>query len=600
MQASAVTLPAGQEQIYGLVSEGSIPVADELLQDVWDLGPRSHPVHIAPITWREDPFHDSYWRSLYYALRPTSNLLYAYYSTGDKRYRDKLISILDSYCTYDASRPVDRDKFDNRYSSAFRAMVLVNSYVKLARSGDLPAPLSVELRAAIERIGNFLALAVNFEPNQNHGISEAAALALVAVNFPALAEAPGWRSLGLQRLASVMTTTVDADGVEIENTPFYHFYALTFAREIDGWATKYNIGLSPEFRKDTNQMVKYATHIVQPNSKLPLLGSGVESSMANQDTGVYSKLGEEFPEFEYTYTSGVAGTAPSRRNVMFPISGQSMMRSAWSPAADFKNDSQVTFNVGRWRSRHCHLDVLGINYYSAGRTLVTDSGLYTSNAGADFDFFTGTRAHNTVVVDGKDQSTGSAVVEGLTATGVDWAYQSGAHDLYAGVTHRRSVVLLRRDLLLVVDTLSGSAPHRFQQLWHLFPGAAPRASGTSIDVSEGKVQLLAIRQSPPARLAVDIVTGQTNPEQGFYSEAYGKKVANSVIEYSTTGSSAQFVTLLASGALARFSPTVTATTDGTGAKIHAQICAGGMARSIDITNQARAGETVKIGTGVCP
>ena len=131
-----------EENIYEVLSRGAVSVADKLLENSWNLGSR-FPVATLPdpLTWTEDPFEDPQWRFLFYSLKPTSNLLYAYYTTGQAKYRDKLVSILGSFAAYDASRPVgppyDRTRFDHRHAAAFRAMVLVNTLVKLERSGDI-------------------------------------------------------------------------------------------------------------------------------------------------------------------------------------------------------------------------------------------------------------------------------------------------------------------------------------------------------------------------------------------------------------------------------------------------------------------------------
>jgi hypothetical protein len=87
----------------------------------------------------------------------------------------------------------------------------------------------------------FLASPMNFDPEYNHGFTEAAALALVAANRPSLPEAPSWQATALDRLSSLMVNFVDVDGVELENSPFYHFYVLSLAYQIDRWSRRYGI-----------------------------------------------------------------------------------------------------------------------------------------------------------------------------------------------------------------------------------------------------------------------------------------------------------------------------------------------------------------------
>src|SRR5262249_4491767 len=112
---ASATLDLGPESMYTLLNQGSIKIANELLQNLWDLGARSDPKYLDPndyldpanqgpdrprLIWEQDPYNDPYWRLLFYSLRPSVNLLWAYYTVGDTAYRDKLIEILRSFCHF--------------------------------------------------------------------------------------------------------------------------------------------------------------------------------------------------------------------------------------------------------------------------------------------------------------------------------------------------------------------------------------------------------------------------------------------------------------------------------------------------------------------
>src|SRR5262245_47997137 len=118
--------PDGKEAIYSFISQGNLEAANEALKNIWDLGPRSAPIPIDPITWFENPF-DKYWRVLFYSLRPLSNLLFAYYVTGDVAFKDKLFEVIRSYDAFEVRRgDAPHPYFDDPHTAAFRAMMLVN------------------------------------------------------------------------------------------------------------------------------------------------------------------------------------------------------------------------------------------------------------------------------------------------------------------------------------------------------------------------------------------------------------------------------------------------------------------------------------------
>jgi hypothetical protein len=611
-------IPDGKEAIYSFLSQGKVAVADEALNDVWDLGPRSRPVHIAPIAWSEDPF-DKYWRVLFYGLRPLSNLLFAFYTTGNHAYLDKLCEVLRSYTTFESQRGSAPNQFlDDPHTAAFREMMLVNIRGKLARTGDLPADLDLPMRAAIEKTAGFLADAEHFQDGENHGFNEAAALLVAAANTPEAPSATGWQQLALDRLGELMGDAIDDDGVEIEDSPFYHFYVLSFVAQDSRWMHSYGVPLPDGFDAKLSRMFGYATYSPMPTGQVPLLGSSVTLNVRKLLPAVYgaNSLGEipgldlTTPEFEYVRTGGAAGAEPSALDKRFEVSGQSFLRTGFGTEDEFDGRTWLSFNLGRWRSKHCHLDALAITYASGGVALLPDSGLYeyptTGTTDPGIDYFSGTRAHNTVVVDGQDQANDPSVVAnvhaGLLASGDDWAYESGSHGLYAGVTHARSLVLLAQDLAVVIDTVASSGAHDYLQAWHLWPDAqVATGRGLDVDASDTAGHALALRQALTAGVTVGAIKGQDSPfVQGYYSSEYGERIPNYALEYAVHGTAAQFVTAIASGARATSAPSVHAQMDP-GGDIHVTICAGDVVREVAVHGQAQADETVVVTRpGRCP
>jgi hypothetical protein len=543
-------LALGKEGIYSEFNEGDLATADNLLNDVWPARSPLQPVHLDwPLSWTEDPYGDAYWRFYFYSLRPTSSLLWAYATTRDQRYHRTLVETLSSFVAHDAVRPFDRLTFDNNHAAAYRAMVLVNAYAKLKRWQVLPAALDGDLVAAIRRLGAFLAVPAHFEADFNHGFNEAAALLLIADNFPERAEAPAWRALGVERLLQMLGTTIDADGVEVENSPFYHVYVLGLVAEIATWAARYEPGIAPAYTAAARKMLRYAALITQPDGYLPMLGATATTNLPNQDPAVYGPLRGVEPAFDWVFSRGATGRPPPAGTALFPASGSFVMRAPLPPAARTAEQTFVTFDAGPYRTDHSHLDALGVTMYSGGATVLPEAGLFTYEAGPDYAYFHGTRGHNTVAVDGADQAAGDAT-PGPSGTFAHGTWASGTSTLYPGVTHARSVVLLRQGLVLVLDRLDSAREHDYAQLWHFPPGSSVvrTADGASVVPAKGAAApALSLSQADPAGLAVREVTGATNPMQGWISRAYGAKTPSPALEYHRRSRAARLATLLATG-----------------------------------------------------
>lgn len=590
-------MPASPAAMYRIADEGNLAAANDMVNNVWDV-PRSAPVKLpdpAELTWGEDPYHDAYWRFQFYSLRPTSNLLWAYETTKKPVYATTLVAILRSFANYDATNPpLDRTRLGYKHGAAFRAMILTDDYVRLSSAGVLPPDVATMLRTSIAKLAVFLANPINYDGTYNHGFTEAAALLLVAVNFPGLQGVATLKQLAMTRLTALMENTVGSDGVEIERSPFYDFYVFDLALQVEDWAALSGVDLPVEFTDRVASMVRYATDIIWPNGQIPLIGSSVQEKPAGNGN-LYAPLEKAYPEFAYALSAGAAGTPPADRATLFADSGQVIMRSPIGPSAPYADTSQVVLNDGSASTPHSHLDGLAITYYTDGLVLLPDSGLDTYAPGTTFDFFDGTSAHNTVLVDGKDQ--GSGLLEpGLVTSGSTWEYASGSAELVGGVTQKRSVLLLGRNLLLVVDSESSTAAHTYQQLWHLFPGAHVVMAGQTAEVSTSTdAPVLSITQaSVPGTESVQSYYGNTNPMQGWYSPVYGQVSKNHVVGYSQTGTVATYLTLLATGGNALHPADVSGTVDTATGAVRAQVCGADSSAVVTITNQGEPDETVAV------
>lgn len=539
---------SGPESAYAEFNGGTLATADQLLDDVWPARSPRKPVRLAwPLSWTEDPYQDAYWRFYYYSLRPTSSLLWAYATTRDARYLKRLRAILESYAAHDATRPYDRLTFDNPHAAAYRAMVLVNTVVKLKRWAVLPAALERDLTASLRRLGAFLELPRNFEQEHNHGYNEALALLLIGRNFPELGESARWAQLGADRLLLMLDTTIDADGVEVENSPFYHVYVLGMVAETATWARKYEPRIAPAYQAAARKMLRYAAYVTQPDGSLPMLGATATTNVPAQDPAVYGPLRGTEPAFDWVFTAGASGRPPADGVALFPISGLYVLRAPLADAGKRTDQTMVTFDAGIYRTSHSHLDALSVTVFSAGSVVLPEAGLFTYDAGPDFDYFHGTRGHNTVLVDGVDQAA-DAAVPGPSGNLPRGSWASGTSRLNAGVAHHRTVVVLAQDLVLVLDALVSGTPHDYAQLWHLPPNSRVRTltGGTLVADAAGQATLSVV-QAKGSAVSSRTVTGATSPMQGWTSNAYGFKTPSPTLEFHRQSASGRLATLLASG-----------------------------------------------------
>ncbi|MBT4403029.1 polysaccharide deacetylase family protein [Candidatus Falkowbacteria bacterium] len=535
----------GREIIYDFLDEGDIEIADAYLNNEIRIE-RYEPFKVEKITWEEDPYNERYWRFNFYSLQNTRHLLYAYQETKEEKYKDKLIEIVESFINEGIDKPHAWDDF---HGVAFRAMTLTNTWWKLRELDVLSIETSEKILKSLEKHGEFLFNEEHYEVEHNHGISQMAALLVSAVNFPDLKGADEWLRVAETRLNKGIKTLVDDDGVLVENSPFYHFYALKKYWQILEYVSKNNIQIDDEFKKIVNKMISYATYILQPNLESPLLGASLKRNVGN--AGVFNEMAQDNLEFLYILTQGREGKKPEELNKYYSTTGQVIMRSGWEKKTKFKNEfkdqTQIIFDVGPYRTKHSDFDALSFNLYSNGKTLLLDTGLYTYEDDKFKKYFHGTRGHNTILVDGEDQKIGSPI-SGKFEQENGYVSHSAQHNLYPQTNHQRSMILLEHDLVLIIDRLISDKKHDYEQLFHLFPGAKIEKNGTTLIArGEKEKEKLTIRQLLPENIEMSSIIGDENTGDGFCSFEYEKKVPCYTLSYKQHAQNTSYITLLEIG-----------------------------------------------------
>jgi hypothetical protein len=186
---------------------------------------------------------------------------------------------------------------------------------------------------------------------------------------------------------------------------------------------------------------------------------------------------------------------------------------------------------------HGHADALAFTLSVAGRQILIDPGTYAYHTELLWrDYFRGTGAHNTVRVDGEDQSVKGGPFMWLhhaQARCVAWRPGDdkdvfvGSHDGYARlpdpVTHERQLMFDKlRQCIEVVDTLYCAAEHTVERCWHF---------GEDVEVRNGPAGELEIRAGtvsmrflPGEPVELELYRGSVRPLFGWVSRRFGVKI----------------------------------------------------------------------------
>jgi peptidoglycan/xylan/chitin deacetylase (PgdA/CDA1 family) len=533
----------GVEHMYQFLRHGSIETANSMLDNCWNL-PRFDEICFVgnTPTWREDPYDENYWRFVFYSLRPMRHLLYAWESTGDIVYRDRLVELLYDFNEDHKTSPWVYYHEADKHGAAFRGLVLVEIRWTLAHDSVLSIEEAKMIDDLIHETGIYLADEANFQGGYNHGFTQAAALLTISTNHPKMANTYEFNRLARLRIDGLMSQTIGSDGVLIENSPYYHFYIMEKVGEIAGWADRNGVDLPNSIKSKLPLMVAYATRIAHPDGSLPLLAASIPSN-GMESGGMAAFIGDS--EFAWARSQGEFGSPPTTLDAWFDSTGQFIWRSSW---IDDKNQTaHLVFDVGPYRTAHSELDASNLVWW-AGRPILIDPGLYSYESSEARDFFRGSLAHNILTIDGLDQREGAPEIfhrpnasvsisnplssSPLATTNSACAYTS--HSLSLG-TIERWVCAIGNHSILIIDRVESDSPKNFDIWWHLDDGLLASVNNSGWDIYDENELICKAVTLNSGSASWEVIRGRDKPLQGWVANNYESMVPATVLHSQERG-----------------------------------------------------------------
>ncbi len=495
----------------------------------------------------------------------------AYRLTEDRRYADE---ILQQWRHWHAENPYAVGiNWASSLEVSFRSLSWIWMYQLLEGTPALPPDFRQEWLRAQALNGRHIEryLSTYFSPN-THLLGEAVALLFLGTLCPELSRAEHWTSRGWEIVMREARRQVQGDGFHFEQSTYYHLYAVDLFLHAVVLASLNEPVIPSEFERTLERML----------DALLLLGrSGPPPHLGDDDGG--RVFDPRRNRSEHWLDSLAAGAVLFHRKDFKAAAGELCEETIWllgeqgviewdstqeDPPATASGAlqsaglyvltipsprSQLVINAGPQGGQHAghrHADALSVSLHSQGHALLIDPGTFEYvGDGAERDLFRSTAMHNTLRIDGENQSE----PDGLFAwkqfaqakaeqwiTGETFDLFVGSHDGYSRlaspVVHRRWVLSLKSGLFLVRDVAQGVGKHRIDIAWHLGPEMRLRAENV-FQVKEASGGL--------AILCADKHGWSEEVRKDVCSPVYGKKEPITVLNFgSTTDLPTEFVTLL--------------------------------------------------------
>ncbi|MEN3002041.1 MAG: alginate lyase family protein [Armatimonadota bacterium] len=375
----------------------------------------------------------------------------------------------------------------------------------------------------------------------NHLIGEAAALAFAGSLLPNCPAARRWRQKGYAILEREALRQFYPDGINAEQA----FGYLPFVWEF--YLHAYRLQPMPDaVAERLRKSIEFIRYVMDASGYVPQVGDEDDGTVvplwsegANRYRVVGRALamlleGEPPPAFDEAddalcrWLFGKPAPSGSRltESRLYAQGGYAVLHSArW----------QVLFDAGPLGlgslAAHGHADALSVWASLNGKPLLIDSGTYAYHEDPEWrDHFRGTPAHNTLCLNGENQSEILGPFLWGRKAQSEFVKHDLIHLLVQGTTNAHLPDRLWRQVqvdnerLIVIDTVEPDTMLPLHWYWHFHPDwrVEPVEAGWRISDGE-RVCLLRVEGLPPDA-QVHLHHGDEETKLGWYSPRFGHKV----------------------------------------------------------------------------
>jgi hypothetical protein len=500
-------------------------------------------------------------------------LAQAYALSGSAHYLDALVSQLDAWLAQ--CPPFIGPNWASSLEASIRLITwsliwnMIGGWSSVAFNAEEGAQFRTRWLASIFAHCRYITWHLSrYSSANNHLIGELAGLYVAAQTWPCWSQSAKWAARAKIELECQATLQFADDGVNREQAFSYHVFVSEFLMIAGISGQRSHDPFSTGYWGNLQRAVNFVRSIQNVDGSIPMVGDADDGAVFLLEPGagidrhsLLLALGNALADVKtQTPLPLTAQWLLADIECFFPFESMSQATSWQFPHSGYylfggsfgeKNEVKGLVDCGSLGylgiAAHGHADALSLSLSICGQACLVDPGTFSYRRELKWrDYFRGTSAHNTIRVDGLDQSISggrfmwtrkaNAHVERspLSAEQFDFV---GNHDGYLRlkdpVRHARSITFDNQAMLLTVnDTVAGSVEHEIEQFWHFAPdvqvdirrdGLAARIEGKCFSIHADFAGV---------GLKLELIRGRENPPLGWYSNAYESKQPCSVIRIS--------------------------------------------------------------------
>lgn len=403
----------------------------------------------------------------------------------------------------------------------------------------------------------------------NHAIAEDVGLLVASCGLPWFVESEAWGGIASARLRRHLADNTAEDGVNRELATDYHRFVteLLLVAAVEARAVGRDLG--DQVWRTLAAGLDAAAAMVDVRGRPPRQGDGDEGRalvvdgcldawavLLSAGAATIGALGW-WPSTQTTLAGQLLGALadrppvhdgrPASRPRSFPASGIAVLRTPEHERPEIWCRCDGGPHGFSSIAAHAHADALSVEVRHDGVDILADPGTYCYHGEPEWRrYFRSTRAHNTVRIDGRDQSVSGGpflwmrhartqpLRDEVTPQGEQiWsAEHDGYRKLPGGSVRHQRVVRLRPDrALVIVDVLAArGGHHELELLLHLGPDITAELDGDDALLTwpiAGTVRDATLRL--PRQLTWTAHCGESAPPLGWYSPRFGQRVPSTTL-----------------------------------------------------------------------
>ncbi|HVL76714.1 MAG TPA: alginate lyase family protein [Noviherbaspirillum sp.] len=449
--------------------------------------------------------------------------------------------------------------------------------------------------AAVHRHCDFIASHLSkYSSANNHLFGEYMGMFIASLTWPCWAESSRWRDTARQGLEAEALKQIADDGVNLEQAIWYHHEVTEMMLLCTLSARRNDVHFARAWWARLEAMCEFIAAVMDVDGNVPMIGDADDAVMLrlapDRTQNVYRSLlataAVLFSRPDFARKAGTfddksrwllgqdaafdfaalkadgarqprgSGEPPPR--LAFPHGGYYVLGSA----LDTPEEVRIVADAGPLGylsiAAHGHADALSFTLSAAGREILIDPGTCAYHTQPAWRaYFRGTSAHNTVRIDGRDQSEAGGNFMWLHKAHAQcelWdsdedadrfaAWHDGYQRLPDPVIHRRKLLYMKSERVLVVqDSFECASSHGLEFWWHFAEDCIVNVHGGMIEARCGPVRMTMERDTPPESL--ELVSGAEQPQAGWISRRFDERhpTTSVVLRERISGSASRITTL---------------------------------------------------------